>query len=105
MYIVFILIAIALSLYSYYCYMNTDEYKMIIAIIAALSMLFTGIIINWNSNQMSKVKLLKKMGMEPLTTEQVYDMSGRQLNNCTGIICTVNKIYYYREGASAKRNK
>lgn len=103
MYIVFILIAIALSLYSYYCYMNTDEYKMIIAIIAALSMLFTGIIINWNNNQMSKVKLLKKMGIEPLTAEQVYDMSGRQLNNCTGIICTVNKIYYYREGTKVKR--
>lgn len=84
--------------------MNTDC-KMIIAIIAALSMLFIGIIINWNNNQMSKVKLLEKMGMKPLTTEQVYDMSERQLNNCTGIICTVNKIYYYREGASAERNK
>ena len=98
MYFIFIIAAIILSFYTYYCYLNSSDIKAVIALVTMLIMLGAAVLVNWNTNQLDKVKLLNEMGMEPLTTEQVYDMSTRQLDNCK-TICTVDKVYYYKKEA------
>lgn len=62
--------------------------------VAALVLLLTTAIMHFDSVATSKIETLKSVGMEPLSTSQVYEMSRKELDKCKKI-CTFEKTYYF----------
>ena len=92
MFVILIFLLIACAAYAS-CTIR-DTATGVVALVATL-LLFTSVIgVHYNSIGVTKVETLKSIGMQPLSTEQVYNMSKKDLDKCT-TIHTFDKTYYF----------
>ena len=61
---------------------------------AAVIMIIATIAFHYNSIGISKVEALQSVGIEPLSNEQVYEMSKKELDECK-VVNTLGETYYF----------
>lgn len=60
----------------------------------AICLLFVTAIVHFDTVTVGKVEILKSIGMKPLPTSQVYEMSRKELDKCKKFY-TFDKTYYF----------
>jgi len=94
MFITFLILsAVAISCFVYLA-MKCYETFAGLTFVAAVILLFTTAVIHFDSVATGKIETLKSVGMEPLSTSQVYEMSRKELDKCKKIY-TFEKTYYF----------
>lgn len=94
MFIMFLILSIVSAGLFAYIAMKGCETFAGLTFVAAVILLFTTAIIHFDSVAVGKVETLKSIGLEPLSTEQIYEMSKKELGKCKKIY-TFEKIYYF----------
>lgn len=94
MFITFLIFSVvAISCFVYLAMKGCETFAGL-TFVAAIVLLFTTAIIHFDSVAVSKVETLKSIGLEPLSTSQVYEMSKKELDKCKKIY-TFEKTYYF----------
>jgi len=96
MFILFVLLAIVFSVVACYCIMEGYASFGASSAVAALLFFILTIAVHFNNIEVGKVEALRSAGIEPLSTQQVYTMSRKELDECK-IIYTFSKTYYFAE--------
>lgn len=94
MFIMFLILSIAAVGCFVYLAMKGCETFAGLTFVAAVILLFATAVVHFDTVAVSKVETLKSIGLEPLSTEQVYEMSKKELGKCKTIY-TFYKTYYF----------
>lgn len=65
-----------------------------ISFVIGLIFLLITTVVHYDSVTTGKVETLKSIGLEPLSTEQIYEMSRKDLDKCKRFY-TFDKTYYF----------
>ena len=92
--IVLMILAIGMSVFA--TYIIKEGYTVVGATSAliALTFLVATIAVHYDDVAVGNVKGMKEAGMKPLTNEQIYQMSQKELDECN-VVRTFGKTYYF----------
>ena len=94
MFITFLIFSVvAISCFVYLAMKGYETFAGL-TFVAAVILLFSTATIHFDSVATGKVETLKSVGMEPLSTSQVYEMSRKELDKCKKFY-TFDKVYYF----------
>lgn len=96
LFVLLLFLLVFVSIYTCCCICD-DNIVGVGAAIISLFLFFTVIGVHYNDVQKGKIEALKSVGIEPLSTTQVYEMSKKELDTCK-VINTLGKTYYFELG-------
>lgn len=97
MFITFLIFSVvAISCFVYLAMKGYETFAGL-TFVAAVILLFTTICIHFNTVAVGKIETLKSVGIEPLSSSQVYEMSRKELDKCMSIYTFDGMKYFIVE--------